>query len=82
MREISSEALLTSLRTASEAVREVFFGAVSSRAAETMREDLELMPPKRLSDVEEAQREVIETAMRMSSEGQITMPGGGSEEMV
>ncbi len=82
MREISSEALLTSLRTASEAVREVFFGAVSSRAAETMREDLELMPPKRLSEVEEAQREVIETAMRMSSEGQITMPGGGSEEMV
>tara|TARA_R110002096_G_scaffold143328_4_gene299341 strand:- start:133747 stop:134796 length:1050 start_codon:yes stop_codon:yes gene_type:complete len=82
MREISSEALLTSLRTASESVREVFFGAVSSRAAETMREDLELMPPKRLSEVEEAQREVIETAMRMSSEGQITMPGGGSEEMV
>ncbi len=82
MREISSDALLTSLRTASEAVREVFFGAVSSRAAETMREDLELMPPKRLSEVEEAQREVIETAMRMSSEGQITMPGGGGEEMV
>ncbi|MCP4448379.1 MAG: hypothetical protein GY811_24015 [Myxococcales bacterium] len=82
MREISSEALLTSLRTASEAVRDVFFSAVSSRAAETMREDLELMPPKRLSEVEEAQREVIETAMRMSSEGQITMPGGGGEEMV
>ncbi len=47
-----------------------------------LREDLEIMPPKRLSEVEEAQREVIETAMRMSSEGQITMPGGGSEEMV
>lgn len=82
MREISSEALLVALRTAGEAVREVFFGAVSSRAAETMREDLELMPPKRLSDVEEAQREVIETAMRMASEGQLTMPGGGGEEMV
>ena len=82
MREISSEALLVALRTASESVREVFFGAVSSRAAETMREDLELMPPKRLSEVEEAQREVIETAMRMSAEGQITMPGGGGEEMV
>ncbi len=82
MREISSEALLVSLRTASEAVRDVFFASVSSRAAETMREDLELMPPKRLSDVEEAQREVIETAMRMASEGQITMPGGGGEEMV
>ncbi len=82
MREISSEALLVSLRTASESVREVFFGAVSSRAAETMREDLELMPPKRLTEVEEAQREVIESAMRLASEGQITMPGGGSDEMV
>lgn len=82
MREISSESLLISLRTASESVREVFFGAVSSRAAETMREDLELMPPKRLTEVEEAQRDVIESAMRLSAEGQITMPGGGSDEMV
>lgn len=82
MRDISSDVLLVALRTAGEALREAFFGAVSSRAAATMREDLELMPPKRLSEVEDAQKEVIETAMRLSSEGQITMPGGGGEEMV
>ena len=82
MREVSSEQLLVALKTASETLRDKFLSAVSSRAAETMREDLELMPPKRLSEVEEAQRAVVDTAMRLASDGQITMPGGSGDEMV
>ena len=82
MREISSDQLLIALRTAAESLREKFLSAVSKRAAETMREDLELMPPKRLSEVEEAQRGIVEAAMRLASDGQITMPGGSGDEMV
>ncbi|RMH43401.1 MAG: flagellar motor switch protein FliG [Deltaproteobacteria bacterium] len=81
MREVSSEQMLIALKTASDELREVFLGAVSKRAAESMREDLELMPPKRLSEVEAAQRQIIDTAMQLAADGKISMPGNG-EEMV
>jgi flagellar motor switch protein FliG len=82
MREIQSEQLLLALRSASDALREKFFASVSQRAALTMREDLLLMPPRRLSEVERAQREIVEAAMRLATEGQIVLPGVGAEEMV
>ncbi len=82
MREVSSDQLLIALKTAGEVMREKFFGAISQRAAATMREDLELMPPKRLSEVEAAQREIVEIAMRLAGEGQVVLPGGSGEEMV
>jgi flagellar motor switch protein FliG len=80
MREVSSETLLMALKTAGESMRELFLSAISSRAAEQMREDLSLMPPTRLSDVEAAQREVVECATRLASDGRITLPGSGSGE--
>jgi len=82
MREVSLDQLVLALRTAGEGLRESFFSAVSKRAAQTMREDLEIMPPKRLSEVEAAQREIVEVAMRMSTDGQLQLPGRGSEDMV
>ena len=82
MREVPSETLLVALKTATESLRERFLSAVSSRAAETMREDLAAMPPTRLSDVEKAQREVVEAALKMAAEGRLVLPGGSGEEMV
>ncbi len=82
MREVASETLLLSLKTASESMRELFLSAISSRAAEQMREDLSLMPPTRLSDVEKAQREVVECATRLAADGRLTLPGGSGEKLV
>lgn len=81
MREISSDELVTALHTASEEIRAALLGAVSSRAAQTIEEDLEMSSPRRLSEVEAAQREVVDTAMRMAADGRIMMPSRG-EEMV
>jgi flagellar motor switch protein FliG len=82
MKEVPTESLLVALKTASEALREHFLGAVSSRAAAQLREDLQLLPPTRLSDVERAQREIVESALRLAAEGKITLPGPSSEAMV
>lgn len=82
MREVQSDQLLIAMKTASETLREKFLSSVSSRAAASMREDLQLMPPMRLAEVETAQREIVETAMRMSSEGRLSLPGSKSEKMV
>lgn len=80
MREVQAETLLVALKSAPDELREKFFSAVSKRAAETMREDLELMPPRRLSEVEEAQRAIVEQAMELASQGKIML--GSREELV
>ncbi len=82
MREVPSDTMLLALKTSPEELRDHFLSAVSSRAAEQMREDLQLLPPTRLSEVERAQREIVECAMRLASEGQITLPTGGGEQLV
>lgn len=82
MREVPSDQLLPALKTANPALVDKLFGVISSRAAEALREDLELLRPMRLSEVEEAQRAVVEVAMRLAEEGRIELPRGGNEEMV
>jgi flagellar motor switch protein FliG len=79
MRAVQSETLVTALQTATAELREHLLSSLSQRAASTLRDDLASASPKRLSEVEQAQREVIEAAMKMASEGKLTMPerGGG-----
>jgi flagellar motor switch protein FliG len=74
LRELPGHQLCVALRTASESVRAHFFSCMSSRAAEILREDLELMPPRRLSEVEAAEREVVETALRLGQTRQLRLP--------
>jgi flagellar motor switch protein FliG len=82
MREIPSDLLRMALKQASESLREHFLGAVSTRVADQIREDLAIMPPVRLSEVESAQRQIVEIAMRLAGEGRITLPSGGGEKLV
>ncbi len=82
MREVQSDQLLIALKTATEDLREKFLSAVSSRAAAAMRDDLEALPPTRLSDVEKAQREIVDTALRLVAEGKLTLPGRGGDKLV
>jgi hypothetical protein len=52
---------------------------MSSRAAETLREDLESRGPMRLSEVEAQQKEILKTVRRLADEGQIVIGGGGDD---
>jgi flagellar motor switch protein FliG len=79
LRSIQSEVLVVALQTATPELREHFFASLSQRAGATLRDDLAAAPPKRLSEVEAAQREVVETAMRLASEGKLTLPARGGE---
>ncbi len=53
---------------------------MSSRAAETLREDLESKGPVRLSEVEREQREILKTVRRLADEGQIQIGSGGGDD--
>jgi flagellar motor switch protein FliG len=82
MREVPNDALLLALKQASESLREHFLTAVSSRAAEQLRGDLSAMPPTRLSQVEKAQREIVDIATRLAADGRIALPVSGAEKLV
>ena len=82
LREVQSESLIIALKGATPELREKIFKNMSSRAAETLREDLESRGPVRLSEVEAEQKELLKTVRRLADEGQIVMGGGGDDEFV
>ncbi|HXY05111.1 MAG TPA: flagellar motor switch protein FliG [Burkholderiaceae bacterium] len=83
LREVQSEQLIVALKGADQALRERVFKNMSTRAAETMREDLEAKGPVRLSEVEAEQREILKIVRRLADEGQIQLgSGGGDDEFV
>ncbi len=79
MRSVQSETLVIALQTATGELRDHLLSALSQRAAQTLRDDLASASPKRLSEVEAAQREVVEAAMKLGAEGKLAMPGRGGE---
>jgi flagellar motor switch protein FliG len=82
MREVQSESLVVALKGATEALRDKIFRNMSTRAAETLREDLESRGPVRLSEVDAEQKEMLKIVRRLADEGQIVLGGGGDDEFV
>jgi len=79
LREVSSDILIVALKGADELVKEKILKNMSSRAAEMLRDDLEASAPVKLSDVENAHREILNIARRMADAGEIQLGGGGDE---
>ncbi len=82
LKEISNEDLTMSLRGAPQDLQELFFKNMSERAATMIREDLEIMGPTRLSDVEAAQQNIVKAVRRLEADGRIVVSRGGSDVFV
>jgi flagellar motor switch protein FliG len=82
LKEISNDELMLALRTTSEELKGKIFSNVSQRAAQMIREDLEVMGPVKLKDVEQAQLNIIKTARRLAEEGKIVLGGKGGEDVL
>ena len=82
LKEVQSESLVIALKGATPALRDKVFKNMSSRAAETLKEDLEGRGPVRLSEVEGEQKEMLKIVRRLVDEGQIVLAGGGDEQFV
>jgi flagellar motor switch protein FliG len=82
LKEISNDELILALKTASEELTVKIFNNVSKRAAEMMKEDMDVMGPVKLRDVEQAQLNIVKTARRLEEEGKIVLGGKGGEEVL
>jgi len=75
MKEIPKDKLGLAMRTASQAVKDKIFGNMSQRAGQALREDIEGRGGVKLSDVEAAQKAIVEAIVKMGDEGKITIGG-------
>lgn len=82
LKEISNDELILALKTAAEDLVDKIFGNVSQRAAQMMREDMEVMGPVRLRDVEQAQLNIIKIARRLAEEGKIVLGSKGGDDVL
>ena len=82
LREIQTESLVIALKGATPELRDKIFRNMSTRAAETLREDLESRGPVRVSEVEAEQKELLKVVRRLADEGVIVIGGGGDDEFV
>ena len=82
MKEVQTESLVIALKGATPELRDKILKNMSTRAAETLREDLESRGPVRLSEVEAEQKEMLKIVRRLADEGQIVLGGGGDEQFV
>lgn len=82
MREVSNDTLALSLKNCTDELKDKIFRNISSRAAEMIQEDLSVMGPVRLSDVERAQGEIVKTATRLEEEGVIVIAGRGGDDVL
>jgi flagellar motor switch protein FliG len=80
LKEVDNAKLLLALKTANDEIKNKIFKNISQRAANLLKEDLSNMGPARLSDVEGAQVEIVNTARRLEAEGKILIARGGSED--
>ncbi len=82
LRSIETSVLSLALKGTSAPVREKIMRNLSTRAAENLAEEIELLGPKRLSEVEEAQAKVVTEIRALEQSGQIMIMRGSDEALV
>jgi flagellar motor switch protein FliG len=80
--EVDTTMLAVAMRKASEQLKHKFFGNMSKRAAEGLREEMEFSQKMKLADILAKQREVVAVIRHLQTEGQITIGRGGEDELV
>ncbi|MGH8136709.1 MAG: flagellar motor switch protein FliG [Steroidobacteraceae bacterium] len=79
LRQVPSDQLLLAMKGCEETMKAKIFKNMSQRAAEMLKDDLESKGPVRISEVEAAQKEILQTARKLAEAGTIALAGKGEE---
>lgn len=82
LRSVEGNELALALKGVPDAVRDKITSNLSSRAAENLVEEVELLGAVRLTQVEEAQQAIIRTIRQLEEQGQIMVRRGNDDEFV
>ena len=82
LRSVEPEDLIMALKGAPEDLQDKLFGCMSTRAVANIKDEMEVLGPVRLTEVQTAQKKIIESARKMSDAGTIVLAGRGGDERV
>ncbi|NBR78749.1 MAG: flagellar motor switch protein FliG, partial [Alphaproteobacteria bacterium] len=82
LRSVETDDLVLAMKGADDQLRDRLFACMSSRAAANIMDEMEALGPVRLTEVQDAQKRIINTARRMSDEGSIVLAGRGGDDFV
>ncbi len=80
LKEVDTSQWAVALKGASDEIREKILGNLSQRAAELLKEEMEYLGPVRVSDVEAAQQQIVDTVRRLEDAGEIVISTGNESE--
>ena len=81
-REIDMGDLTIALKSTNPNLRDAILGSISKRAAETLKEEMELLGPVRLREVEAAQDKIINIVRKLEEDGEITIDQEGADRVL
>ena len=82
MQQVDKKTLAVALKGATHELQDLFFRNMSQRAGENLREEMDLMGPVKLKDVEEAQKEIVSTVRSLEEQGVVTISSGADEYVI
>lgn len=82
LKEVNSKDLVLAMRGANEDVNTRIYKNMSKRAAEMIKEEMEIMGPVRLKEVEKAQQKVVTIIRKLDESGEIIISRGGEDVII
>ncbi len=82
LKEVQTESLVIALKAAPAELKEKIFKNMSTRAGETLKEELETRGPVRVVEVESEQKEMLKIVRRLIDEGVIVLGGANDDEFI
>jgi len=82
LREINNSDLAIALKMATEDVTRTIFTNISKRLQEMIKDDMEVMGPVRVRDVEDAQQRIVNVIRRLEDDGEIVVSRGEGDDMI
>jgi flagellar motor switch protein FliG len=79
LREIESDVLIGALKGIPESERDVFFRAMSSRAADGIKDEIAARGRTKLAEVVEAQKQIVAAARKLAADGTIVFGSGDGD---
>ena len=82
LRHLDKSVLATALKGADDEIADIFFSNMSERASTILRDDIDIMGPVRVREVDAAQTKIVEIAKRLADEGEIYLSKTNDDEVI
>lgn len=82
LRSVESQELAIALKASTDEVKDKIFRNMSQRAAEILKEEMEVTGAVKIKDVTDAQQKITKIVQDMERKGELVISGRGGEEFV